>query len=83
MESAAGVGVGGRTGLTAVVCGSLFLLSMFFTPLVGLIPSAATAPALIIVGALMMESVRNIDFTRFHFQVFPGFYDYYSDAFYL
>ena len=72
VESAAGVGVGGRTGLTAVVCGSLFLLSMFFTPLVGLIPSAATAPALIIVGALMMESVRNIDFTDFT-EFFPAF----------
>ena len=72
VESAAGVGVGGRTGLTAVVCGMLFLLSMFFTPLVGLIPSAATAPALIIVGALMMESVRNIDFTDFT-EFFPAF----------
>lgn len=45
---------------------------MFFTPLVGLIPSAATAPALIIVGALMMESVRNIDFTDFT-EFFPAF----------
>ncbi|HWR42994.1 NCS2 family permease [Sporomusa sp.] len=62
VESAAGVGAGGRTGLTAVVCGALFLLALFFTPLAGLIPDAATAPALIIVGALMIESVRHIDF---------------------
>lgn len=62
VESAAGVGAGGRTGLTAVVCGGLFLLALFFTPLAGLIPDAATAPALIIVGALMIESIRHIDF---------------------
>lgn len=62
VESAAGVGAGGRTGLTAVVCGILFFLALFFTPLAGLIPDAATAPALIIVGALMIESVRHIDF---------------------
>lgn len=65
VESAAGVGAGGRTGFSAVVCGILFLLALFFTPLVGLIPDAATAPALIIVGALMMEGVRNIDFNDF------------------
>lgn len=65
VESAAGVGAGGRTGLTAVVCGLLFLLSLFFIPIAALIPDAATAPALIIVGALMMESVRHIDFGDF------------------
>lgn len=65
VESAAGVGAGGRTGLTAIVCGLMFLLALFFTPLAGLIPNAATAPALIIVGALMMEGVRNIDFNDF------------------
>ncbi|SDF56465.1 NCS2 family permease [Sporomusa acidovorans] len=65
VESAAGVGAGGRTGLTAVVCGVLFLLALFFTPLAGLIPDAATAPALIIVGALMIESIRHIDFSDF------------------
>ncbi len=62
IESAAGIGVGGRTGLTAVTCGLLFLLALFFTPLAGLIPDAATAPALIIVGAMMMEGARHIDF---------------------
>jgi AGZA family xanthine/uracil permease-like MFS transporter len=72
VESAAGVGAGGRTGLTAVVCGVLFLLALFFTPLVGLIPDAATAPALIIVGALMLDSIRGIDFNDFT-EAFPAF----------
>ncbi len=61
VESASGIGEGGRTGLTAVTVGVLFLLSMFLWPLAGAIPSAATAPALILVGALMMDSVRHID----------------------
>lgn len=65
VESAAGVGAGGRTGFSAIVCGILFFLALFFTPVVGLIPDAATAPALIIVGALMLEGVRNIDFSDF------------------
>ncbi len=72
VESAAGVGAGGRTGLTAIVCGLLFLVALFFTPVVGLIPDAATAPALIIVGALMMEGVRNIDFSDFT-EALPAF----------
>jgi AGZA family xanthine/uracil permease-like MFS transporter len=72
VESAAGVGAGGRTGLTAVVCGILFMLALFFTPLAGLIPDAATAPALIIVGALMMESVKHIDFEDFT-EALPAF----------
>lgn len=53
IESAAGVGVGGRTGLTAVVTGTLFLLAMPFWPIVGVVPAQATAPALILVGFLM------------------------------
>lgn len=72
VESAAGVAAGGRTGLTAVVCGILFFLALFFTPIVGLIPDAATAPALIIVGCLMMEGVRHIDFTDFT-EAMPAF----------
>ncbi|AJQ28317.1 MULTISPECIES: NCS2 family permease [Pelosinus] len=72
VESAAGVGAGGRTGLTAVVCGVLFLLALFFTPVVALIPDAATAPALIIVGSLMMESVKHIDFGDFT-EAMPAF----------
>ena len=50
VESASGVADGGRTGLTAVTVAALFLLSLFFAPLVSLIPAAATAPALVIVG---------------------------------
>jgi len=61
IESASGVAVGGRTGLTAVVVGVLFLLTLFFTPLVQAIPSAATAPALVLVGALMMGSLAEVD----------------------
>ncbi|CUH96315.1 putative membrane protein [Propionispora sp. 2/2-37] len=72
VESAAGVGAGGRSGLTAVVCGILFLAALFFAPLAGLIPNAATAPALIIVGVLMMESVRHIDFSDFT-EAMPAF----------
>src|SRR5699024_12584411 len=53
VESAAGVEEGGRTGLTAVTTGVLFGLSMFFWPLIAAVPSAATAPALMLVGALM------------------------------
>ena len=62
VESASGVTAGGRTGLTAVVTGLLFLLSMFFSPLFLTIPSFAIAPALIIVGFYMMGSVVKINF---------------------
>ena len=62
VESASGVAVGGRTGLTALVTGVLFLLSMFFAPLFTTIPSFATAPALIMVGFLMFSSVTEIRF---------------------
>lgn len=72
IESAAGVGAGGRTGITAVTCGVCFLLSLFLAPLMGLIPGAATAQALILVGALMLEGVKNIDFDDFT-EVFPAF----------
>ncbi|GGS28629.1 NCS2 family permease [Deinococcus knuensis] len=61
VESASGIGEGGRTGLSAVTVGALFLLSMFLWPLAAAIPGAATAPALILVGALMMEGIRHID----------------------
>jgi AGZA family xanthine/uracil permease-like MFS transporter len=61
IESAAGVGVGGRSGVTAIVAGLFFLLSLLALPLVAAIPSAATAPALITVGSLMMLSVTEID----------------------
>lgn len=63
VESASGVTTGGRTGLTAVVTGVLFLLSVIFSPLFLSIPSFAIAPALVIVGFYMMGSVARIDFT--------------------
>ena len=65
VESAAGVAQGGRSGLTALVVGSCFVVALFFSPLFLSIPSAATAPALIIVGLLMMEQVKNIPFDDF------------------
>ncbi|MDB5690590.1 MAG: family permease [Sphingomonas bacterium] len=61
VESAAGVQAGGRTGLTAVVTGVLFLLAMFVAPYAALVPLAATAPALILVGALMMVPLAEIE----------------------
>ena len=60
IESAAGVAAGGRSGVTAIVTGLLFLASLFLAPLVGVIPAAATAPALILVGALMMAHTAEI-----------------------
>jgi AGZA family xanthine/uracil permease-like MFS transporter len=63
IESAAGVGDGARTGIAAIVTGVLFLAAMFFTPLVTVVPWEAAAPALVVVGAMMMMQVRKIDFT--------------------
>jgi AGZA family xanthine/uracil permease-like MFS transporter len=63
IESAAGVAAGGRTGLTSLVAGALFLLTLFFAPLVQVIPTAATAPALILVGGLMMAGVSEIEWS--------------------
>ncbi|MFS8636984.1 MAG: NCS2 family permease [Gemmatimonadota bacterium] len=60
VESAAGIGEGGRTGLVAVVVAGLFILAVFTAPIAGAIPGIATAPALIVVGALMMRAVRNV-----------------------
>jgi len=65
IESTAGIAEGGRTGLTAVTTGVLFLLALVLAPIAGLIPGAATAPALIIVGLLMAQSVKDIDFEDF------------------
>ena len=65
IESAAGVSEGGRTGLTSVVVGVLFLLAMFFAPIAGVVPAHATAPALIIVGFLMAGVAREIPFGDF------------------
>ncbi|MBD7968887.1 NCS2 family permease [Paenibacillus gallinarum] len=72
VESSAGVEAGGRTGLTSVTTGIMFLLALFIAPLALVVPSAATAPALIIVGVLMMSQVRNIDWDDF-LQAFPAF----------
>ena len=65
IESAAGIAAGGRTGLTAVAAGVLCLAALLFTPLIGLVPAFATAPALILVGALLMSEVGKIDFSDF------------------
>jgi AGZA family xanthine/uracil permease-like MFS transporter len=62
VESAAGVAEGGRTGLTSLVTAVLFFLALFFSPLFLLIPSAATAPALVIVGLFMLSPIKEIDF---------------------
>jgi AGZA family xanthine/uracil permease-like MFS transporter len=60
IESSAGIGEGARTGLASVVTGALFLLCLFVSPLAGVIPPEATAPVLVIVGALMLELIREI-----------------------
>ena len=65
VESAAGVAQGGRSGLTALSVAGCFVVSLFFSPLFLSIPAAATAPALIIVGLLMLEAVKNIPFDDF------------------
>ncbi|MEO2261260.1 NCS2 family permease [Paenibacillus amylolyticus] len=72
VESASGVEAGGRTGLTSVTTGLLFILALFIAPLALVVPSAATAPALIIVGVLMMSQVRSIEWDDF-LQAFPAF----------
>ena len=61
VESATGVAEGGRTGLTAVTVGCLFLLAIFFSPIAAAVPAVATAPALIIVGSLMLRAATSID----------------------
>jgi len=71
IESAAGVAEGGRTGLTSVVTGVLFLLAIFLSPLAGLIPPQATAPVLIVVGFLMAGLIKGIDFDDFE-EGFPA-----------
>jgi AGZA family xanthine/uracil permease-like MFS transporter len=65
VESASGIAEGARTGLANVVIGALFLLAMFFTPLYSVVPIEAAAPALVIVGALMVRQITDIDLTDF------------------
>lgn len=72
VESASGVADGGRTGLTSLTTALLFLLALFFSPVISAIPSFATAPALIIVGLFMMEQVTDIDFKDYT-EALPAF----------
>jgi AGZA family xanthine/uracil permease-like MFS transporter len=73
IESAAGVAEGGRTGLTAVVTGVLFLAALFISPLAALVPAQATAPILIIVGVFMMEPIMKINFEDY-IEAIPAFF---------
>ncbi len=72
IESAAGVGEGARTGLASVVTGLLFLVAIFFAPLVQVVPYEAAAPALVLVGFMMMTAVRDIDWNDFEIAI-PAF----------
>jgi AGZA family xanthine/uracil permease-like MFS transporter len=73
VESASGIGVGGRTGLTSLVAAVMFLLSSFLAPLIAVIPDAATAPALIIVGIMMMGAFKNINWSDLE-EAIPAFF---------
>lgn len=72
IESGAGIEQGGRTGKTSIVTGVLFLLSVIFIPIIGIVPGFATGPALIMVGMYMMREVTKIDFSRLD-EAFPSF----------
>jgi len=72
IESASGVSEGGRTGLTGIVVAILFFLSLFLRPLVGIVPGAATAPALIVVGTMMMHNILSIKWDDFS-EALPAF----------
>ncbi|SHN26713.1 NCS2 family permease [Gracilibacillus kekensis] len=72
VESATGVGAGGRSGFTSVVTALLFILALFFSPLLGVVTSSVTAPALIIVGVLMASSLKDIPWDKFEVAV-PAF----------
>jgi AGZA family xanthine/uracil permease-like MFS transporter len=72
IESVAGIAAGARTGLSNIVVAALFLVAMFFSPLATAIPSYATAPALILVGALMTQSIAHIDWREFS-EAVPAF----------
>jgi AGZA family xanthine/uracil permease-like MFS transporter len=64
IESGSGISEGGKTGLTSVTTGLLFIVALILAPLAGIVPAAATAPALIIVGVLMMANLKDIDFSN-------------------
>ncbi|WP_019779016.1 NCS2 family permease, partial [Streptococcus sobrinus] len=80
VESAAGIGAGGRTGMTALVVAVLFAISSVFSPLVSIVPTQATAPVLIIVGIMMLSNLKNVNWEdlseavpAFFTSVFMGF----------
>lgn len=73
VESAAGIAVGGKTGLTSLTVGILFILSLFLSPIAGMVPGAATAPALIVVGILMVGSLGKIKWDDFE-EALPAFF---------
>ncbi|MEC3941717.1 NCS2 family permease [Enterococcus mundtii] len=73
VESAAGIGAGGRTGLTSVVVAVLFALSSLFSPLIAIVPAQATAPALILVGVMMMASFADINWLDME-EALPAFF---------
>ncbi|MGL9741476.1 NCS2 family permease [Enterococcus sp. DIV1368c] len=73
VESAAGIGAGGRTGLTSVVVAALFALSSLFSPLIAIVPAQATAPALILVGVMMMASFADINWLDME-EALPAFF---------
>ena len=73
VESAAGIGAGGRTGLTSVVVAAMFALSSLFSPLISIVPAQATAPALILVGVMMLASFKDIEWTNLEDAV-PAFF---------
>lgn len=81
VESSAGIAEGGKTGLTAVTAGSLFALALFFSPVFLAIPAFATAPALIIVGFLMMQQVAKIQWTDDVLTAVPAYITIFSMAF--
>ncbi|MEG0068968.1 NCS2 family permease [Cetobacterium sp.] len=64
VESASGIAVGGRTGLTALTTAFLFIVSLFFSPIIGIVPAFATAPALILVGVYMFKNLLDINFHK-------------------
>jgi Permeases len=73
VESAAGIGAGGRTGLTAVVVALLFAVSSFFSPLLAIVPTQATAAVLLIVGIMMLSSLKDIEWSDMS-QAIPAFF---------
>lgn len=73
VESAAGIGAGGRTGLTSVVVAALFAVSSFFSPLISVVPAQATAPALILVGVMMLASFADINWSDLE-EAVPAFF---------